>query len=118
MWMRGLCAQWPRKVHKHSDVPWIKSNEHMISLPLMTLAYKLHQPNLASSRPQILQSMCLFVQVPSGFFITDALLSLDRRLGGGLLVPAKDSKQEIAAREAKRLKRLMSALRHLYRNST
>ena len=56
-------------------------------------------------------------QVPSGFYLADCMLELDRNMGGTLLVPKfKQLKRDVAADEAKRLKRLMGALRHLYRN--
>lgn len=58
------------------------------------------------------------MQVPSGFFLADAFLLLDKRLEGLLLVTSdKMTKQDLAAREAKRVKKLMGALRHLFRNS-
>ena len=57
-------------------------------------------------------------QVPSGFYLADGFLKLDRMFSGSLLVPTTDlSKADLAAREAKRIKRLMGALRHLFRNS-
>lgn len=57
-------------------------------------------------------------EVPSGFYITDAFLWLDGLLGRGLLVPDKDNtKQTMAASDSKRLKKLMGALRYLFRNS-
>lgn len=56
-------------------------------------------------------------QIPSGFYLTDALLALDRKMQGALLTPVTgETKQDVAACESKRLKRLMSGLRHLYRN--
>lgn len=55
--------------------------------------------------------------MPSGFFLTDAMLALDKILEGALLVPTKTkTKQDLAGEESKRIKRLMSALRHLFRN--
>lgn len=61
----------------------------------------------------------LGAQVPSGFLLADALLMLDEKLGKGLLQPKENfRKQDIAAREAKRMKRLLGALRHLWRNSS
>ena len=57
-------------------------------------------------------------QVPSGFLLTDALLLLDKTYGGKLLVPTADqTKEDLAAREARRIKKLLGALRHLFRNS-
>jgi len=56
--------------------------------------------------------------VPSGFYLSDSLLWLDRLLGGGLLVPSPEAdKLALAGKEAKRIKKLMGALRHLFRNS-
>lgn len=58
-------------------------------------------------------------QVPSGFYLTDCLLALDRLLAGNFLVPAEDgssSKTTMAAADAKRIKKLLGSLRHLFRN--
>ena len=56
-------------------------------------------------------------QVPSCFYLTDALLELDRLFGHYLLLENNGKTKElVAGEEAKRLKRLMSSLRHLYRN--
>lgn len=56
-------------------------------------------------------------QVPSGFYLTDAMLALDKVMMGCLLVPeAGSTKKDAAAQESKRLKRLLGALRHLFRN--
>ncbi len=61
---------------------------------------------------------CMSAQVPSGFFLADALLYLDATLEGCLLVPRADqTKAEMAGEEARKLKRLQGSLRHLYRNS-
>lgn len=58
------------------------------------------------------------VQVPSGFLMADALLKLDAKYNGFLLLPMHtQQKVDIAGREAKRLKKLMGALRRLFRNS-
>ena len=59
----------------------------------------------------------LSAQVPSGFLLTDIWLRLDEKFRGGLVKPAPpDSKVTHAAKEAKRLKKLMGSLRYLYRN--
>lgn len=65
-------------------------------------------------------------QCPSGFFLVDALLEMDRRFDGKLLVlppvngrmvdTPNDQKLEMATTEVKKLKKLYSALRYLYRN--
>ena len=56
--------------------------------------------------------------VPGSVFLTDVWLMLDQKLEGKLLVhPTRDGKQLQAGREASRLKRLVGALRYLYRNS-
>ena len=56
--------------------------------------------------------------MPSGFFVADALLLLDKFLEEGLLVPtSEDTKATLALAEAKRIKKLMGSLRHLFRNS-
>ena len=63
--------------------------------------------------------LVLRTKVPSAFLLTDILLHLDRLLGFKLIVPGEgDTKVVAAARDAKRLKKLMGALRSLYRNST
>ena len=70
-----------------------------------------------SLRPKILQDNVI-LQVPSGFYLTDALLVLDQRFEGHLLIPdGTRTKVDIAARESRRLKKLLGALRHLWRNS-
>lgn len=57
-------------------------------------------------------------EVPSAFFLADSLVRLDVKMEGGLLIPGPEKTKEIVAgEEAKRLKRLMSTLRHLFRNS-
>ena len=57
-------------------------------------------------------------QVPSSFFLGDAFLLLDKKFRGGLIiVDERLAKNDIAAREARRVKKLMGALRHLFRNS-
>ena len=56
--------------------------------------------------------------MPSGFYLTDAIIWLDKLLGWGLLVPSPEAdKPALAAKEAKRIKKLLGALRHLFRNS-
>jgi len=56
-------------------------------------------------------------EVPSGFYLTDSLLALDKMMSSSLLNPAKGkTKRDVAGEESKRMKRLMSALRHLFRN--
>lgn len=55
--------------------------------------------------------------MPSGFYLTDAMLALDGLMHGCLLVPGADeTKQSVASLEAKRLKKLLGSLRHLFRN--
>lgn len=58
-------------------------------------------------------------RVPSGFFVTDVFLFLDRLWYGKLLLPleAGDSKQSLAAEESKKIKSLIGALRALWRSS-
>lgn len=57
------------------------------------------------------------LEVPSGFYLADTLLMLDGFLGQLLLVPSEqNTKLDLAGAEAKRLKRLMGALRTLFRN--
>ena len=62
-------------------------------------------------------------QVPSSFYLTDVFLYLDDLLGKKLLrakpkTPEERlTRPELAAREAAKLKRLISSLRYLYRNS-
>lgn len=58
-------------------------------------------------------------RAPSGFYITDVFLFLDRLWYGKLLQPleAGDSKQSLAAEESKKIKSLIGALRALWRSS-
>ncbi|CAL1159180.1 unnamed protein product [Cladocopium goreaui] len=56
-------------------------------------------------------------KVPGGLFLTDVMIYLDVLIGGNLLCKPGVEKVAQAADEAKRLKRLMGALRYLWRNS-
>lgn len=57
------------------------------------------------------------LQVPSGFYLTDSLIRLDVLMGRCLLLPTTgQTKQDVAGVEAKRIKKLMGSLRHLFRN--
>ena len=56
-------------------------------------------------------------KVPGGLFLTDVMMYLDVLIGGNLLCKPGVEKVAQAADEAKRLKRLMGALRYLWRNS-
>lgn len=58
-------------------------------------------------------------RVPSGFFLADMLLILDRLWMGKLLIPLEEgeSKQSIAGEEGKKLKMLIGSLRALWRSS-
>lgn len=58
-------------------------------------------------------------RVPSGFFVTDTFLFLDRLWSGKLLIPQEegDCKKTLACQEAKKLKNLIGALRALWRSS-
>lgn len=48
----------------------------------------------------------------------DALMKLDKMLEHLLLIPNRgETKGEAALREAKRMKKLMGSIRHLFRNS-
>ena len=63
---------------------------------------------------------------PSGFFIGDVLLCLDEKLEGKLIVPpgrkagdppcARAMKVELVKEDVNRLKKLIGALRYLWRN--
>ena len=55
-------------------------------------------------------------KVPGGIVLTDCWLYLDKLLDKKLLVKARKSKQDQASEEAERYKKLMGALRYLYRN--
>ena len=56
--------------------------------------------------------------VPSAYFCTDLFLMLDSLFMGKLLVPtATQSKKQLASEEGAKLKRLMGALRFLWRSS-
>lgn len=58
-------------------------------------------------------------RVPSGFFVTDTFLFLDKLWSGKLLIPLEegDCKKTLACQEAKKLKNLIGALRALWRSS-
>ena len=57
-------------------------------------------------------------EVPSCFYLADSFLALDKLLGSHLLIPIDGvTKAEKAGQEAKRIKKLMGSLRHLFRNS-
>lgn len=55
--------------------------------------------------------------VPGAVILTDIWLYLDTLFDDKLLCKEGETKQEQAAQEAARCKRLMGALRYLYRNS-
>ena len=56
--------------------------------------------------------MCL--QVPSALFLADVLIQMHHQLDDKLF---KDDYKDAAAREGAKIKRAMSALRYLFRNS-
>ncbi|CAK9035349.1 30S ribosomal protein S6, partial [Durusdinium trenchii] len=58
-------------------------------------------------------------KVPSGFFVVDTFLYLDKLYNGKLLQPlnAGDSKHSLASEEAKKVKLLIGTLRALWRSS-
>ena len=61
----------------------------------------------------------VFWQVPSQFLLTDAMLKLDEKFNGYLLVCTEtETKQDLGGKESRRIKKLLGALRHLFRNST
>lgn len=66
-----------------------------------------------------LKPLCLHFKqtVPGALFLTDCFVYLDVLIGGGLLCKPGVDKVSQAADEAARLKRLMGALRYLFRNS-
>ena len=74
--------------------------------------------SIVALSPRSLNSLYAYaMQVPSPVFLADTFLQLDTKLGGGLLIPKpNESKGLLAAREAARVKKLMGALRYLYRN--
>lgn len=58
-------------------------------------------------------------QVPSAFYLTDCFLWLDALLGKGMFIPdAENTRVTLAGQDAKRLKKLVGALRYLFRNSS
>lgn len=61
-----------------------------------------------------------FQQVPSAFLLTDVMLALNSSFGLKLLkvVCPGDTVETLAAREALRIKRLIQAIRYLWRSST
>ncbi|CAK9009791.1 unnamed protein product [Durusdinium trenchii] len=57
-------------------------------------------------------------KVPSGYFLTDAFLMLDQKLGRKLFRPkAGEDRTYLAGREGVKAKRCIGALRHLWRNT-
>lgn len=57
-------------------------------------------------------------KVPSQFLLTDAMLKLDEKFNGYLLVCTEtETKQDLGGKESRRVKKLLGALRHLFRNS-
>lgn len=69
------------------------------------------------------RTILLPLQVPSALYLTDVILYLDDRLDKKLLLAkqgtpeASMTKQDLAGREAGKLKKLVQALRYLFRNS-
>lgn len=61
--------------------------------------------------------LCFCSKVCSGYFLTDCLLALDDLFQGKMLVGASGSKLDMAAEEAVKLKKLMGAVRALWRSS-
>ena len=57
-------------------------------------------------------------KVPGALILTDVWLYLDRLLGEKLLVKPNETKANQAGKEADRCKKLVGALRYLYRNSS
>ena len=58
-------------------------------------------------------------RIPSGFFLADVFLYMDRMWLGKLLYPQEDeTKADLAGYEAKKVKALLSTLRALWRSST
>ena len=62
-------------------------------------------------------------RIPSGFYLTDVFLYLDRVWFGKLLIPREVDgvmmdKTDLAAHESKKMKCLLSGLRSLWRSST
>lgn len=55
--------------------------------------------------------------VPGGVVLTDVFLYLDKLMNGKLLAKRNEDKTYQASVEAVRVKRLVSSLRYLYRNS-
>ena len=61
-------------------------------------------------------------RIASGFFVMDCLLMLDHFLSGKLLLPVdkevcdKETKVDLARDECGKMKRLLGALRYLWRN--
>lgn len=60
------------------------------------------------------------MQVPSAFLLTDVMLALHVRFGSKLLQvnTAGDTVETLAAQEALKIKRLIQAIRYLWRSST
>ena len=56
--------------------------------------------------------------VPSGYFLCDALMELDKLMNKKLLQPKSGDKLTLALQEASKLKKLVGHLRYLYRNTS
>ena len=56
-------------------------------------------------------------EVPSGFFVTDALLYADQLLDGKFLKKPGESKVVFAGKESVKIKALIGSLRYLWRSS-
>ena len=58
------------------------------------------------------------LEVPSGFFLTDTFLELDRQLKRRLFVPSgQDDRLALASKEAVKAKRCLGSLRALWRST-
>ena len=99
VWLKPVCANYPR----NASWAWCFK---ALRLDAGASVLTLHSP---PSFP---------AKVPSAFLLTDALLLLDEMLSFGLLMCDKDETRDIVAgREAKRMKKCLGALRSLYRSS-
>lgn len=129
LWLRAICEENPEKALCSSKLgPLFWAAPFFHPSPEKQSTYRSVSPNRGvTGRPHILGlgdhcwmklSWGVPWQVPSGFYLADSVLRLDSMFKGYLLVPPADcTKAEQAGKEAKRMKRLMGALRHLYRNS-
>ena len=89
-------------------------------LKLTTAAGTCNNKDLQNNRFFIKPVVQVFAdRVPSGYFLADVFMELDRQLDGTMLQPAGDglTKAAMAVREGGHLKKVCGHLRYLFRNT-